>query len=252
MKKVLYIIAAIALTACGGNTSGQNQKTIEEFVTNFYNNYVFGSGELDSIAGNFDQAVLDRLQKAYDEEYCDGGPAYAVWLFRTGQNGSDEQSIDSIKADGNDRYTVYLTDGGTPCSCQMHIVMKGGKPVVMDFKTDYDKPENDFDRKLLTLGDLDGEWRVMAVDLEGVTYATVKMTFNANDKTFGAYAGCNQIGGQMSQGERTTEMYCDEETSKLEKQIMQALGKVRSFYGMGEDVYMADENDTAVVPISRN
>ena len=33
---------------------------------------------------------------------------------------------------------------------------------------------------------------------------------------------------------------------------MQALGKVRSFYGMGEDVYMADENDTAVVHISRN
>ena len=137
MKRIFYfIIATFALTACNSDNK-TCPKPIEEFITNLYNNYVFNYGELDSIADNFSPVLLDKLQKAYDEEYCDGGPAYAVWLFRTSQNGSDEESLDSIKVDGNDRYTVYLTDGGIPCTCQMHIVMKGDKPVMLGFKTEY-------------------------------------------------------------------------------------------------------------------
>ena len=130
------IIAAIALTACD-NDRKACPKPVEEFITNLYDNYVFNYGELDSIAVNFSPAVLDRLRKAYADEYCEGNPAYAVWLFRTSQNGSDEQSIDSIKVAGKDRYIVYLTDGGTPCICRMHIVLKAGKPVLLDFSTRY-------------------------------------------------------------------------------------------------------------------
>lgn len=147
MKQSIYLlIATLSLIACnsGKNNSGDRTcpKPIEEFITDLYDNYVFNYGELDSIAGNFSPTVLDRLHRAYVAEY-DGeftldDPGYAVWLFRTSQNGSEEQTIDSIKMDGNDHYTVYLTDGDIPCTCQMHIVMQDDIPVLMDFNTEYE------------------------------------------------------------------------------------------------------------------
>ncbi|MCF0160567.1 MAG: hypothetical protein HUJ99_07225 [Bacteroidaceae bacterium] len=135
---ILPLLACIvALTACHTDEKAC-PKPVEEFITNLYNNYVFNYGELDSIASHFSPDVLDRLRKAYADEYNEGNPAYAVWLFRTSQNGSDEQRIDSIRTDGNDLYTVFLTDGSTPCTCRMHIVMKDGQPVLTDFQTTYE------------------------------------------------------------------------------------------------------------------
>ena len=267
MKRFFYIIiTAFILTACNSG-SKTCPKPIEEFITNLYNNYVFNYGELDSIADNFSPAVLDSLHKAYvkeyDGEFDDDDPGYAVWLFRTGQNGDFLQSLDSIKADGNDLYTVYLTEGDVPCTCQMHIVMKDGKPVLMDFNTIYNYPTQDVCRKLLSIEDLEGEWRVIALENEGVTYTEVTMTFDTKEKTFGLYAGCNQIGGQIAQNERSadallfenvgmTQMACGEEIEQLERQLAIALDKVRSFYGIGEDIYMSDENDNVLLHISKN
>ncbi|MCF0175758.1 MAG: META domain-containing protein [Bacteroidales bacterium] len=262
MNKIFNIIvAALAITACNGGRKSC-PKPVEDFIMNLYNNYVFDFGELDTISDNFAPAVLDSLRKAYDDEYCEGGPAYAIWLFRTGQNGSDEQSVDSIKVEGKDLYAVYLTDGGTPCTCNMHIVMKGGKPVLMDFSTSYEGQGAVSSRRLLSIGELEGEWRVIAVELEGVTYATVTMTFDTEGKAFGVYAGGNHIGGQMVRNERSadalrfenvgmTQMACSEEIEKLERKIATTLDKVRSFYGVGDDVFMADENDSAVLHLSR-
>ncbi|MCF0197303.1 MAG: META domain-containing protein [Bacteroidaceae bacterium] len=263
MKRILHtIIAALALAACSDNRASCPEP-VEAFITDLYTHYVFGSGDLDSIADHFSPTLLDSLRKAYDDEYCDGGPAYAVWLFRTGQNGDFQQSLDSIKAEGDDHYTAYLTEGDTPCTCRMHIVMQDGKPMLMDFETHYDTPSTGCCRKCLTLDDLQGEWRVVAVNLEGVTYTTVTMTFDMRDKTFGAYAGCNQIGGEIAQDARradalrfehiaTTEMACGEETENLERQLTQALDNARTFYGIGDDVYVADEDDNTVLHLKRD
>ncbi|MCF0174566.1 MAG: hypothetical protein HUJ95_04415 [Bacteroidales bacterium] len=146
MKRFILIIAFLALIGCN-NVGKTCPKPVEDFITNLYNNYVFNYGELDSIACNFSPTVLDSLRAAYDKEYCDGSPAYAVWLFRTDQNGSDNESIDEIKVVGKDLYKVCLTDGSTPCTCLMQIVMKDENPVLIGFKTEYENRVIDFMRK---------------------------------------------------------------------------------------------------------
>ena len=265
MRYLYIFISALPLSAY--STRGTTcPKPIEEFITNLYTNYVFNYGELDSIADNFSPAVLDSLHKAYvneyDGEFDEDDTGYAVWLFRTGQNGDFLQSLDSIKVDGNDLYTVYITEGDIPCTCQMHIVLKDGNPVLLGFNTEYDDPSQDISRRLLSIEDLEGEWRVIAVDNEGITYTEVKITFDTKEKTFGLYAGCNQIGGQIAQLDRSadairfenicmTQMACGEEIEQLERQLAIALDKVRSFYGIGEDIYMSDENDNVVLHINK-
>ena len=264
MKCIFYvIIAALALTACQGKRNTV-PKPVEDFITNLYANYVFAPGDLDSIAANFSPALLDSLRKAYDDEYCDGGPAYAVWLFRTGQNGSDDQTLDSIKADGNDLYTAYITDGGTPCACRMHIVMTDGKPVLTDFHTTYDDPAAaDLPaRSLVPLSELQGEWRVVAVNNDGSTWTTVTMTFDTAAGTFSLNASCNSIGGNFAQIERsadalrfdniaTTQMSCGEDLDRLERQLLDALPRVRSFYALGPDIVFASADDAPLLRLSR-
>ena len=259
MKRILYfVIAALALTACSsGNKTCP--KPIKEFINDLYFNYVFKCKyeEIDSIADHFSPALLDSLNRVCLYVTSEESSGYAIWLFSTGQDESDVQSVDRIKVDGNDRYTVYLTDGGIPYSCQMQIVMKDGKPMLMDFKNNYTARDS-IDRSILdrlTFDDLDGKWQVTAVDTTGVLYAraaetckkNITLTINAKEKTFGLYAGCNHIGGQIAILEEhpwgtdisfehiaTTEMYCGDEIGKLEKYLIQTLEKVSSFWGKGK------------------
>ena len=250
MKRFFYIvIAALTLNACG-NSDTSSQKP-EDFITNLYNNYVFNYGELDSIAGNFDPAVLDSLRNAYANEFAGEEPGYAVWLFRTGQNGDGEQSLDSITADGNDLYTAHITDCGTPCTCQMHIVIENGKPVLKNFKTTY--------KSTPAFEDFEGEWTVTAINGNHID-AKATITFNTADKTFGATAGCNQIGGKIVNDDTTvrfeqiatTEMACDKEIMELEKSLTEALAKVTTFFGFPDEITLSDNNSTSLIIISRN
>lgn len=138
-KAALLLTLAALLTACTGGGRDTCPKPVEDFITDLYQNYVFNPGELDSIADRFSPAVLDSLHRAYVSEY-DGeftldDPGYAVWLFRTGQNGDFTQSLDSITADGGDLYTAHITEGGISCACQMHIVLTDDDtPLLLDFR----------------------------------------------------------------------------------------------------------------------
>ena len=139
------------MSACGSRVKSCPE-SVESFITNLYNNYVFNYGELDSIAVNFSPALLDSLHKAYwreyDGEFGPDDPGYAVWLFRTCAS-DGAQSLDSISVEGRDLYTAHITDAGTPCTCTMHITVQNGTPVLTGFKTQFTNSGQPVCRRIL-------------------------------------------------------------------------------------------------------
>ncbi len=109
---------------------------------------------------------------------------------------------------------------------------------------------------------LAGTWYVVEVNGENVVMndTTPSFTFDLDEMMIHAYAGCNQINGQIERVGRamnslsfantlSTKMACEDE--KAEMAIGQALGLVRSFTATQSQLQLQDENAETVMLLKR-
>lgn len=116
--------------------------------------------------------------------------------------------------------------------------------------------------EFITFDGLAGTWYVVEVNGENVVMndTTPSFTFNLDEMMIHAYAGCNQINGQIERTGRamnslsfantlSTKMACEDE--KTEMAIGQALGLVRSFVATQSELQLQDENAETVMLLKR-
>lgn len=159
MKKLIYLAAILAVTACGqsktetADTDTQkitvdtaldvvnpidtpvqesavaeeapaaedNFAAQEKVARELYTKCVFGSST-STLKKLCTQSMLSKLKAA--NEYDDGG--YAVWTLRTGvQDGDGPSKVTSITPDGEDAVIVKYKDMGTPGSTRLLFVREG-------------------------------------------------------------------------------------------------------------------------------
>ena len=108
MKRIVPIIISIfALSisyaiAQTPNQTTSSEDTIKSFLTKMYNDKLYE--DYDFLQKHCSPELLKKLQDAY--QYDSDGPAYATWLFRSGQQdskpGSDGKTMMlDVKTEGD-------------------------------------------------------------------------------------------------------------------------------------------------------
>ena len=104
----------------------------EAFITKMYNEKLYE--DHDFMQKHCSPELLQKLQDAYPYDY--EAPAYATWLFRSGQQdskpGSDGKTMMlDIKADG-DWYVYTALDMGWKFTNRIKVISKDGKIIIED------------------------------------------------------------------------------------------------------------------------
>ena len=104
----------------------------EAFITKMYNEKLYE--DYDFLQKHCSPELLQKLQDAYP--YDSDGPAYATWLFRSGQQdskpGSDGKTMMlDIKADG-DWYVYTALDMGWKVTNRIKVTSKDSKIIIED------------------------------------------------------------------------------------------------------------------------
>ena len=125
---VLSISYAIGQT----HNETTSEDTIKSFLTKMYNNKLYE--DYDFLQKHCSPELLKKLQDAYT--YDSEEPAYATWLFRSGQQdskpGSDDKTmILDVTADG-DWYTYKALDMGWEFTNRVKLTNKDGRIIIED------------------------------------------------------------------------------------------------------------------------
>lgn len=138
MKRIVPIIISIfALSisyaiAQTPNQTTSSEDTIKSFLTKMYNDKLYE--DYDFLQKHCSPELLKKLQEAYP--YDSDGPAYASWLFRSGQQeskpGSDGKTMMlDVKADG-DWYVYTALDMGWEFTNRIKVTCPDGKIIIED------------------------------------------------------------------------------------------------------------------------
>ena len=138
MKRIVPIIISIfALSisyaiAQTPNQTTSSEDTIKSFLTKMYNDKLYEDYEF--LQKHCSPELLKKLQDAYP--YDSDGPAYATWLFRSGQQdskpGSDGKTMMlDVKADG-DWYVYTALDMGWEFTNRIKVTCPDGKIIIED------------------------------------------------------------------------------------------------------------------------
>ena len=137
MKRFFLIICSILVlsTSYGiGQTHNEttSEDTIKSFLTRMYDDKLYE--DYDFLQKHCSPELLKKLQDAYT--YDSDGPAYATWLFRSGQQdskpGSDGKTmILDVTADG-DWYTYKALDLGWEFTNRVKVASRNGKIIIED------------------------------------------------------------------------------------------------------------------------
>ena len=109
----------------------------EAFIDKMYNEKLYE--DYDFLQKHCSPELLKKLQDAYT--YDSDGPAYATWLFRSGQQDSKPDSdgrtmMLDIKADG-DWYVYTALDMGWEFTCRIKVTCPDGKITIEDIDMTY-------------------------------------------------------------------------------------------------------------------
>ena len=137
MKRIIPIIISIFVLSISytiGQTHNEttSEDTIKSFLTKMYNDKLYE--DYDFLQKHCSPELLQKLQDAYP--YDSEAPAYATWLFRSGQQdskpGSDGKSMMlDIKADG-DWYVYTALDMGWKVTNRIKVTSKDSKIIIED------------------------------------------------------------------------------------------------------------------------
>ena len=137
MKRFVLIICSIlAMSVLYGTAQTKNQTTSEDTIKSFlikmYNDKLYE--DHDFLQKHCSPELLKKLQDAYPYDSVE--PAYATWLFRSGQQdskpGSDGKTmILGVSADG-DWYTYKALDMGWEFTNRVKLTNKDGKIIIED------------------------------------------------------------------------------------------------------------------------
>lgn len=123
-----------------------NDKAAQNLIKRLYENYVFGSKDINPFVPNFSHKLRQKLRDAYDDDT----EGYGIWLFRNSMidsapvthrsKSTDEEDageetslvaitkIDSIPGS----YKVEYMDMGSPGECIISLIMENGKLLIDD------------------------------------------------------------------------------------------------------------------------
>ena len=133
---VLIICSILAMSVSYGTAQTKDRTTseaiIKSFLTKMYNDKLYE--DHDFLQKHCSPELLKKLQDAY--QYDSDEPAYAAWLFRSGQQdskpGSDGKTmILDVTADG-DWYTYKAHDMGWEFTNRIKLTSKDGKIIIED------------------------------------------------------------------------------------------------------------------------
>ena len=137
MKRIILLIIStfiLSISYAIGQTPIQtiSEDTIKSFLTKMYNDKLYE--DYDFLQKHCSPELLKKLQDAYP--YDSDGPAYATWLFRSGQQDSKPGSngktmMLDIKADG-DWYVYTALDMGWKFTNRIKVISKDGKIILED------------------------------------------------------------------------------------------------------------------------
>ena len=146
MKRIVPIIIsifALSISYAIGQTHNEttSEDHIKSFITKMYNDKQYEDD--DFLQKHCSPELLQKLQDAYPYDF--EAPAYATWLFRSGQQdskpGSDGKTMMlDIKADG-DWYVYTAVDMGWKVTNRIKVISKDGKIIIedMDFTAEWAK-----------------------------------------------------------------------------------------------------------------
>ena len=133
---VLIICSILAMSVFYGTAQTKNQTTSEDTIKSFlikmYNDKLYEG--YDFLQKHCSPELLKKLQDAYP--YDSDEPAYATWMFRSGQQDSKPSSdgktmILGVSADG-DWYTYKALDMGWEFTNRIKLTSKDGKIIIED------------------------------------------------------------------------------------------------------------------------
>ena len=137
MKQIILLIIStfvLSISYAIGQTHNEttSEDTIKLFLTKMYNDKLYE--DYDFLQKHCSPELLKKLQNAY--QYDSDEPAYATWLFRSGQQdskpGSDDKTmILGVSADG-DWYTYKALDMGWEFTNRIKLTSKDGKIIIED------------------------------------------------------------------------------------------------------------------------
>lgn len=137
MKRFFLIICSILVlsTSYGiGQTHNEttSEDTIKSFLTRMYDDKLYE--DYDFLQKHCSPELLQKLQDAYP--YDSDAPAYATWLFRSGQQDSKTGSYGKtvmldVKADG-DWYFYTALDMGWEFTNRIKVTCPDGKIIIED------------------------------------------------------------------------------------------------------------------------
>ena len=137
MKRIVPIIIsifALSISYAIGQTHNEttSEDHIKSFITKMYNDKQYEDD--DFLQKYCSPELLQKLQDAYP--YDSEAPAYATWLFRSGQQdskpGSDGKTMMlDIKADG-DWYVYTALDMGWKVTNRIKVTSKDSKIIIED------------------------------------------------------------------------------------------------------------------------
>ena len=137
MKRIILLIIStfvLSISYAIGQTHNEttSEDTIKSFLTKMYNDKLYE--DYDFLQKHCSPELLQKLQDAYP--YDSEAPAYATWLFRSGQQdskpGSDGKTMMlDIKADG-DWYVYTALDMGWKITNRIKVISKDSKIIIED------------------------------------------------------------------------------------------------------------------------
>ena len=137
MKRIILLIIStfvLSISYAIGQTHNEttSEDTIKSFLTKMYNDKLYE--DYDFLQKHCSPELLQKLQDAYP--YDSEAPAYATWLFRSGQQdskpGSDGKTmILDVTADG-DWYTYKALDMGWEFTNRIKLTSKDAKIIIED------------------------------------------------------------------------------------------------------------------------
>ena len=137
MKRIILLIIStfvLSISYAIGQTHNEttSEDTIKSFLTKMYNDKLYE--DYDFLQKHCSPELLKKLQDAYT--YDSEEPAYATWLFRSGQQdskpGSDDKTMTlDVTADG-DWYTYKALDMGWEFTNRIKLTSKDAKIIIED------------------------------------------------------------------------------------------------------------------------